>query len=596
MTQKKTATQSVSQDLERAIDALVDEMPVAVYAADGRLESANAKYKALVGAAGSKKNFFDLVAGSELDSPEGAWQSVLEGGMATGTFKSRGAKKAVHLTCCPIRNAKDVTEVAVVAQAAEEATPEANSDDGYLAAIQRSQAVIEFDLEGRIVSANENFLGAVGYELDEIVGQHHRMFCEPEYAQSAEYEEFWAALNRGEFLEGQFRRQAKGGRELWLQATYNPLLDANGQPRGVVKFASDITEQRNRNAEYEGKVGAISRSQAVIEFDLSGHIVSANENFLGATGYELDEIVGQHHRMFCEPSYAESAEYREFWAALNRGEFLEGQFERRAKGGRELWLQATYNPLFDANGKPRGVVKFASDITEQRNRNADYECKVGAISRSQAVIEFDLSGHIVSANENFLGATGYELDEIVGQHHRMFCEPSYADSTEYRDFWAALNRGEFLSGQFKRQAKGGKELWLQATYNPLFDASGKPRGVVKFASDITEQRQRSAEFEGKIDAISRSQAVIEFDLSGHILSANENFLGATGYELDEIVGQHHRMFCEPDYAESPSYREFWAALNRGEFLQGEFKRRAKGGASSGSTRPTTRSSIRRGGR
>ena len=231
-------------------------------------------------------------------------------------------------------------------------------------ALNRSQAVIEFDLQGNILTANENFCRTVGYELSEIVGKHHRIFCEPEYVASQAYKDFWAKLGRGEFDAGEYRRIGKGSREVWIQATYNPLL-SNGKPYKVVKFATDVTATKLESANAIGKIEAISRAQAVIEFTPAGEILTANGNFLDVVGYRLDEIRGKHHSMFCEPAYTGSPAYREFWAKLASGQFVAEEFKRIGKGGRVVWIQASYNPIFDMNGRVFKVVKFATDITSR---------------------------------------------------------------------------------------------------------------------------------------------------------------------------------------------------------------------------------------
>ena len=354
-------------------------------------------------------------------------------------------------------------------------------------AIGKSQAVIEFDLDGTILDANDNFLGAVGYSLDEIKGQHHRLFVEPSYGESNEYAEFWARLGAGEFQAGEYKRIGKDGAEIWIQASYNPIFDPSGKPFKVVKYATDITAQTLQNADYAGQIDAIGKSQAVISFNLDGTILDANDNFLGAVGYSLDEIKGQHHRLFVEPSYGESNEYAEFWARLGAGEFQAGEYKRIGKDGAEIWIQASYNPIFDPSGKPFKVVKYATDITAQTLQNADYAGQIDAIGKSQAVISFELDGTILDANDNFLGAVGYGLDEIKGQHHSMFVEQSYRDSADYTEFWTRLGAGEFQSGEYKRIGKGGGEIWIQASYNPIFDPSGKPFKVVKYATEITAQ-------------------------------------------------------------------------------------------------------------
>lgn len=239
--------------------------------------------------------------------------------------------------------------------------------------------------------------------------------------------------------------------------------------------------------EMEAILSALDRSQAVIQFKPDGTILFANENFLAAMGYSLDEIKGQHHSMFVEPGYENSAEYKQFWETLRQGKFQAAEYKRFAKGGKEIWIQASYNPMLDKSGKVTKVIKYATDITAQTLQAADFRGQIDAVNKSSAVISFELDGTIIEANENFLGAVGYSLDEIKGQHHRMFVDSDYAESAEYREFWAKLGRGEYQAAEYKRFAKGGREIWIQASYNPIYDPSGKPFKVVKFATDITQQ-------------------------------------------------------------------------------------------------------------
>jgi methyl-accepting chemotaxis protein len=258
-------------------------------------------------------------------------------------------------------------------------------------------------------------------------------------------------------------------------------------------MAAKKTPNQNKtvaSGDLEAIYHALDRVQAIIEFDLDGKVLSANENFLATFGYSLDEVVGQHHRMFCEPTYAASPEYAQFWQKLSRGEYDAAEFKRLAKGGREIWLRASYNPVFDKDGKPIRVVKFATDVTAAKLRNAEYEGKMKAIDRVQAVIEFELDGTVIAANENFLDIFGYSLDDVVGKHHRIFCEPGYSESPEYAQFWQKLGRGEYDSGEFKRISKDGADVWLQASYNPILDLDGKPFKIVKFASDITQEVEK----------------------------------------------------------------------------------------------------------
>lgn len=282
--------------------------------------------------------------------------------------------------------------------------------------------------------------------------------------------------------------------------------------------AIEIELLREQFADYSNQIAAISAAQAVIEFELDGTIITANENFLKTLGYALDEIRGKHHSMFVDPTYARSVEYSQFWAKLNRGESDAGQYKRFGKGGKEVWIQARYSSLIDDAGKAYKVVKYASDVTDKvamEAKSLDFANQIAAISAAQAVIEFQMDGTIVAANENFLKTVGYGLDEIKGKHHRMFVDPSYARSVDYSQFWEKLNRGESDAGQYQRFGKNGKEVWIQARYSALLDAQGKPYKVVKYASDITEQirlqeaqkeqeqrdREVQAELRRKVDEI-----------------------------------------------------------------------------------------------
>jgi methyl-accepting chemotaxis protein len=362
-----------------------------------------------------------------------------------------------------------------------------NDTGNKIEALNRSQAVIEFDATGNILEANDNFLNTLGYNFDEISGRHHKIFVPQDYADTSEYKNFWKELSDGQYKKAEHRRIKKGGEEIWIQASYNPILDKQGRVVKIVKFATDITAQKLKNVDYQGQIQAIHKSQAVIEFDLNGIIQDANENFLKAMGYKLEEIQKQHHSIFAPPGLADSAEYRQFWDRLRAGEYQAGEFKRIDKNGKEIWIQATYNPVHDLNGKPIKVIKFATDITAQKSKNVDYQGQIQAINKSQAVIEFDLNGIIQNANENFLKTMGYTLEEIQGQHHKMFAPPGLADSAEYRQFWDRLRAGEYQAGEFKRIGKNGEEIWIQATYNPILDINGHPIKVVKFATNITRQ-------------------------------------------------------------------------------------------------------------
>ncbi len=292
-------------------------------------------------------------------------------------------------------------------------------------------------------------------------------------------------------------------------------LDMAGNYIGNLLEWADVTKQR----QLEALDSAMNRSQAMLEMNTEGTIIHANENFLTLTGYSLSDIVGKPHSMFVDSKVANSDEYRTFWSDLKAGKHRAGEFQRLGKGGKEIWLQAAYNPILDQRGNAMKVSMSSTDITATKLRNADFEGQIAAINKAQAVIEFNLDGTTRTANENFLSATGYSLDEIVGKHHRMFVLPQDANQDSYRVFWDDLRAGRAQNGNVHRMGKGGKTIWLQASYNPILDPSGRPFKVVKFASDITksvlerqaaeqaererneEERRRSEELQAKVEAV-----------------------------------------------------------------------------------------------
>lgn len=427
-----------------------------------------------------------------------------------------------------------------------------------LNALDSVQAVIEFDPNGNIVHANANFLAVMGYRLDEIVGRHHSMFVEPAVSNSSEYQNFWANLRRGESFVKEFKRVANGGRIVWISASYNPLRDENGNVYKVVKFATDITESKLKSADNDAKLNAIDASQAAIEFNMDGTIIIANQNFLDTMGYSLQEIQGQHHSMFVDPAEKNSTMYRDFWARLNRGEFDSGEYKRFGRDGKEVWITASYNPVIGLDGRPIKVVKYASDVTEEKQKNANFSGQLDAISKSQAVIEFELDGTVITANDNFLSVLGYRLEDVQGKHHRIFVSEDERSSPEYKQFWEKLARGEFSSGEYKRITRDGDEVWIQASYNPIMDLNGNPFKVVKYASDITAQK-RLAEEAKRIANVSNAlmlcqASVLLADNDMNIVYMNneaekmfrhrerELKQHSAGFSVDKLVGTSANIF------------------------------------------------------
>ncbi len=397
---------------------------------------------------------------------------------------------------------------------------------GQMAALNNAAIVSEVDTKGYILAVNGEFCRLAKYTREELIGQKQSIVRHPDMPADL-FKDLWATIVKGNVWKGEIKNRAKDGTHYWVAATITPVLDEEGKPVKYIGVRYDITERkdqeekindmlreaqsqgemmkaqeeelrqnmeemsatqeemRRKDVQMTGQLNAINASYAYIEFDQGGHVLTANDLFLQLMGYTLEEIMGKHHRIFVDNDYARTPQYGEFWRQLNAGQAQQGEFKRIQRGGREVWLVAAYTPVFNDAGEIVKIIKLASDVTAQKMQSADYQGQINAVGKSNAVIEFNLDGTVLTANKNFLRCVGYSLEEIKGQHHRLFVDAAYAGSAEYRAFWEKLRRGEYDAATYRRLGKNGKEVFIQATYNPILDLNGKPFKVVKFATDVT---------------------------------------------------------------------------------------------------------------
>lgn len=389
-------------------------------------------------------------------------------------------------------------------------------------ALDKSQAVIEFQPNGCIITANQNFLEVMGYELDDLVGQHHKIFMPHEEAQSQEYKNFWAGLAAGNFQSGEYRRLTKTGEDVWIQATYNPILDEEGVVARVVKFASDRTDEKRKAANAQSQLDAINASQAVIEFDLDGTIQTANENFLQTVGYSLEEIKGRHHRIFVEDELSESPEYAAFWAALGRGETQSGEYKRVGKSGDAIYLQAYYSPIFGPAGDVVKVVKFATNITEQVElKNKAETLSLVADETDNSVIITDANGLIEYTNPGFERMTGYDFDSVKGQKPGHFLQGPNTDPATVARLREHIGSGVACYEEILNYHRDGTPYWISLTINPIRDQSGKIQRYVSVQADITSTKLASMEYQVKVNTISAATLIAEWPADGGQMVVNE---------------------------------------------------------------------------
>jgi methyl-accepting chemotaxis protein len=384
--------------------------------------------------------------------------------------------------------------------------------------------VSEADLKGDILSCNDKFCEVSQYGRDELIGRGHNTTRHPDMPKEV-FKELWSTIGRGKTFRGVVKNRKKDGTPYYVDAVIAPVLGENGKPRKYIGIRYDITDLEIERQNMRGILGAIDSAYAYIEFTTEGHILSANKNFQDALGYNLDELKGKHHGMFVDAAYRESADYRQFWADLRDGKTNSNTFKRITKSGREIWIQAVYAPVKDEKGRVIKVIKIATDVSSAKVDALNKARQIEQSNRTQAVIEFKADGIVVDANPNFLATTGYTLDEVKGRHHSIFVEATYRESADYRQFWRDLNDGKFQTAEYKRIGKGGREIWLQATYNPVFDINGKVSSVIKFATDITPRKTAEVQLQKTLDAISQnaltlSSASEELSSTAQTMSAN----------------------------------------------------------------------------
>lgn len=400
--------------------------------------------------------------------------------------------------------------------------------------LNQSQAIIEFDRNGRILEANENFLAAVGYTSDEIIGKHHRIFCTKEYSESDEYTEFWKKLARGSYFSGQYERVRKDGSPIWIQATYNPILNKDGEVEKVIKFANDITEQVNirKNAE-KLSLAVNETNNAITICDRNLIIEYCNSGFEKLTGIPLESVPGQDFPEMLSKNSTDQKTTSELRTLFNEAKPFNKEILIKAKDDSLRWISLTTNPTLDKNGSLHKFVIIQTDITDTKLRQIELTTTIDALSKSNAIISFTPEGIILDANEAFLQTMKYSLDEIKGKHHRMFCESSYTNTQEYRDFWNRLSRGDFDAGKYERINKSGESVFLNASYNPIIDQTGKVIKVVKFATDISMQ----VAIENEVMQIAGNFADMSQKISSQAstVASGAQALGATTEEMNASV-------------------------------------------------------------
>ncbi|AVW90342.1 methyl-accepting chemotaxis protein [Celeribacter baekdonensis] len=412
--------------------------------------------------------------------------------------------------------------------------PSRPTDVALLAAVDKTHFMLTCTPDGSILSANAQFCHRMGFDEAAIVGTPYKALVRSK--DHTECAALWAKLATGETHNQIMPRLNAAGEEVWLDTTYVPIKDDQGAVAYISIIAREISEMHLRRRDNRSKEDAIKRSMAVIEFDLKGNILIANDHFLAATGYSMEDLKGKHHSIFMPKDEVNTQAYRDFWTRLGQGASEKGPVKRIAKDGSTVWLESTYETLIDPEGRPFKVVKYAFDITTAKNMEADARGQIDAIQKVQGVIEFNPDGTIRRANDTFCHVIGYDESEIIGKHHKIFVDPTYAGSSDYTQFWARLRSGEALSDEYERIGKNGKRVTIKASYNPICNAAGQVVKIVKFAVDTTVYRRTAETLMAGLDALAHGNLSVQLDTDlGEFDDIRKNFNTALA-KLNRTMG------------------------------------------------------------
>ncbi|MFK7995515.1 MAG: PAS domain S-box protein [Granulosicoccus sp.] len=393
-----------------------------------------------------------------------------------------------------------------------------------------AEACIEFDAKGNILAANELFLATMGYELGQIKGKHHSLFVDPKYAQSDDYTEFWNSLRSGRHKNAEFVRYSSEGQAVYLRANYIPVKNIFGKVTRVIKLAQDTTEEKLRSASFESQVDAIRRSQAVIEFDTAGRILFANDNFLNAMGYTLDEIQGMHHSMFLAQEHRDNHQYASFWQDLKAGKTQSGEFCRIHKSGKEVWIQANYTPVLDLTGQPHKIIKFATDITDiVEQRKISEVLSLVADGTNNSVVICRADGKIEYVNPGFTLLTGFSSEEALGKKPGSMLQGPNTDSDSVARISKKLKAAKPFSEQILNYTKDGVPYWISLSINPIFGTNGKLERFVSVQANVTEVKMRSDEDSTRLATIKASMPTADWSVKGKLLDISPPLLNLLGH-------------------------------------------------------------------
>lgn len=533
-------------ELDSVFSAINHTMGVAELDINGYFTSCNDQLKSIFGMSG------DDIMGREIWLLTGKEQSasvlaqLSAGEIVSDEFESKrknGTALWLNVSFSPIKDVSgDTAKILVMAtDITERKLEEIEFEKLSLVADNTDNSVVITDNKGCIEYVNHGFCSMTGYTGQEVMGKKPGDFLQGEETDKETVERIRQGIKTGEPIYEEILNYTKAGELYWISMAINPVFDDNGNIDKFISIQANITETKKNALDFRYKLEAIGKSNAIVEMDVNGLILDTNENFLEIVGYEQGELTGKHHKTLVPNEIAASDDYEKFWERLAKGEFVSGEFQRKKKNGDIIWLRGMYNPIFDMNGKPHKIVKFAVDITQEKalkkqaeTKEVDLNNHMEAINKTIASVEFGLDGSIRGANKIFTSITGIPEDQLTKLNYLQIIPEGEIDKPQTQLMWENLRTGQFFNGEFKLKDNENKELWLTGTFNPINDMDGNPYKIMMFAQFNTAEKEKQKDLTGTITALKNTAPIMELNADGTFKSANELFFTEFGYKRLEL--------------------------------------------------------------
>lgn len=568
---KPVAVAAGPDEVPKVVDASVG---VIVYDMDGNILSMNGRAQTAL------EDYAEELVGRNLDTiwPKSVcdseiyfefWEKLRQGRVVEGRHKHISAVDSevwFQSTFAPVKNADghatkvvqslvDVTQTTFQAAVALERS----------AALWGALPACEFDPEGHVTAMNDQMAALLGFDADECIGKHDSGFLARAFARGLAYKTAWEGLLEGKTQRLLIWQRTKDQRSVWLQSTLVPIRNETGQISKILKVSEDQTEPHETQTDLTAVLSAADNILGRCEIDPDGKIVKINKVFEQTFKITPANAVGRNFKDLCQEDMRNGPQFRDFWEKLQAGEVLrQDEFEMRRENGEPLWIRAAFCPLFTSGGAFWKVVVSFVNVSNTVRRLIEFRGRMEALEQAQIIVEFDLEGRVLSANKCFHEVTGQPREAIKDLTFADLWQDRSQAQEEGRRIFEKVRRGVRQSGEFRCKTASGADVWLVASFSPILGPNEKTSHIILLAYDVTEQKRISIETGNTLAAVFAAQPIAEFDPSGYVLNANEAFLKTFGYSLREIMGQHHSMFCAPDYIRTPDYREFWINRAKGE--------------------------------